>query len=39
MRLGERVPNLIFQRPDGGAAPLRDFLDKPMLLIFLRRLA
>jgi len=39
MHLGDRVPELTFQRPDGNAVPLRDFLGKPLLLIFLRHLA
>jgi len=39
MHLGERVPDLTFQRPDGGAAPLREFVGKPLLVIFLRHLA
>jgi len=39
MHLGDRVPDLTFLRPDGSPAPLRDFLGKPLLVIFLRHLA
>ena len=39
MHLGDRVADLTFQRPDGSPVALRDFLGKPLLLIFLRHLA
>ena len=39
MHLGDRVPELTFQRPDGSAVTLRDFSGKPLLVIFLRHLA
>lgn len=39
MLQGDRVSDLAFQRPDGSDVSLRDFLGKPLLLIFLRHLA
>jgi peroxiredoxin len=39
MNLGDRVPDLTLQRPGGGTIALRDFLGKPLLLVFLRHLA
>ena len=39
MEIGDQVPDLDFQRPDGNSIALRDFLGRPLLMIFLRHLA
>ena len=39
MNIGEPVGDFTFLRPDGTPLHLRDFLGKPVLLIFLRHLA
>jgi hypothetical protein len=37
--LGEQVSELTFLKPTGEPIPLRAFLGKPLLLVFLRHLA
>jgi hypothetical protein len=37
LRVGDRVENLAFQRPDGTPARLSDFAG-PLVLVFLRHL-
>ena len=36
---GDRVGDLTFLRPDGGALALAAFAGRPLLLVFLRHLA
>lgn len=38
MRIGDKIPDLVVQRPDGSDVALRDFLGKPLVLVFLRHL-
>jgi peroxiredoxin len=37
--VGDPAPDFAVLRPDGSAARLGDFPDRPLLLIFLRHLA
>ena len=39
LTLGDHVEDFSFVKPDGSVVRLRDFLGKPLLLIFLRHLA
>jgi hypothetical protein len=39
VRVGDRVEDLTFVRPDGAAVALAAFAGRPLLLIFLRHLA
>jgi len=39
LNLGDHVPELTLLRSDGSDFRLRDFVGKPLLLVFLRHLA
>jgi peroxiredoxin len=39
IQIGDQVPDLDFQRPDGSACRLSDYQGRKLLLIFLRHLA
>ncbi len=39
LKIGDVVPDLTFQRPDGSAFRLSEVTARPLLLIFLRHLA
>lgn len=39
IQIGDRVPDLLFQRADGSSCPLSTFASRKLLLIFLRHLA
>lgn len=38
-RIGDRVDDFTFEKPDGSPLSLRSFAGKPLVLIFLRHLA
>ncbi len=39
MQIGDQLPDIEFQRPDGTTCRLSEFQGKKLLLIFLRHLA